>query len=68
MSKQTTHKILEAKNTWADTSDYEKVANELATVFVKNFEQFKEYANEEILASAPKIKTVANKRPAHAPN
>jgi len=52
--------ILEAKNTWSDNSEYEKVANKLATVFVKNFEQFKEFANEEILASAPKIKTVAN--------
>ncbi|MEJ6734849.1 MAG: phosphoenolpyruvate carboxykinase (ATP) [Flavobacteriales bacterium] len=54
------NEILEAKNTWSDESEYEKVANELATVFVKNFEQFKEFANEEILASAPKIKTVAN--------
>ena len=54
------NEILEAKNTWSDESEYEKVANELATVFVKNFEQFREFANEEILASAPKIKTVAN--------
>jgi len=51
--------ILEAKKTWADKSKYEMVANKLACVFVENFEQFKEFANEEILASAPKIKTVA---------
>lgn len=52
--------ILDSKQTWSDKKEYEKVANKLANVFVENFEQYKEFANEEILASAPKIKTVAN--------
>lgn len=52
--------ILEAKNTWENKEEYERIANKLANVFVNNFNQFKEFANEEILASAPKTKTVAN--------
>jgi phosphoenolpyruvate carboxykinase (ATP) len=52
--------ILEAKNTWSDEKEYDKIANKLARVFINNFNQFEEFANEEILASAPKTKTVAN--------
>jgi phosphoenolpyruvate carboxykinase (ATP) len=47
--------VLNPKNTWADKNDYDVKANELARKFNKNFEKFKEYANAEILAGAPKV-------------
>lgn len=46
--------ILSPKNTWADKEAYNNKANELANAFNANFEKFAEYANEEILAGAPK--------------
>jgi phosphoenolpyruvate carboxykinase (ATP) len=51
--------ILSPKNTWNDKDAYDTKANELANAFNKNFAQFAENANEEILASAPKA-TVRN--------
>ena len=48
--------ILSPKNTWEDKAAYDKKAYHLAEQFVKNFEQFAENANEEILAAAPKVK------------
>jgi phosphoenolpyruvate carboxykinase (ATP) len=48
--------ILSPKNTWEDKNAYDDKANELAEAFVANFDQFKEYANEEILSGAPKVK------------
>ena len=47
--------ILDPKNTWADQDAYQEKANFLANSFVKNFEKFAEFANEEILAGAPKV-------------
>lgn len=47
--------VLTPKNTWEDKAAYDKKANELASKFVKNFEQFAEYANEEIMAASPKV-------------
>jgi phosphoenolpyruvate carboxykinase (ATP) len=47
--------VLHPKNTWADKAAYDKTANELARKFNKNFEKFSDYANEEILAGAPKV-------------
>jgi phosphoenolpyruvate carboxykinase (ATP) len=46
--------MLDPRNTWADKSAYDKKAQDLADRFAKNFEKFKEYANEEILSAAPK--------------
>ena len=46
-------KILSPRNTWADEEKYDKKANELAKAFIKNFEKFANYANTEILESAP---------------
>ena len=46
--------VLNPVNTWDDKAAYDAKANELATKFNKNFEKFSEYANEEILAGAPK--------------
>ena len=46
--------ILNPKNTWKNKEAYDKKANELANAFNKNFLQFAEYANSEILNAAPK--------------
>jgi phosphoenolpyruvate carboxykinase (ATP) len=45
--------ILSPKNTWKNKSAYDSKANELATAFNKNFIQFSEHANKEILAASP---------------
>ncbi|MCX6291482.1 MAG: phosphoenolpyruvate carboxykinase (ATP) [Bacteroidetes bacterium] len=47
--------ILNPRNTWADKNAYDAKAATLAAAFVKNFAQYAEYANEEILSAAPKI-------------
>lgn len=47
--------ILNPRNTWADKQAYDAKANHLAAAFVKNFEQYAKFANEEILAAAPKV-------------
>lgn len=48
--------ILDPRNTWADKNAYDEKANFLASSFVKNFEKFASFANEEILAGAPRVK------------
>lgn len=48
--------LLNPRNTWADKAAYDAKANELAEKFVNNFEKFKEFANEEIMSAAPKVK------------
>ena len=46
--------ILEPRNTWADKEAYDKTANDLAHKFVDNFQRFADFANDEIMAGAPK--------------
>ena len=46
-------------NTWDDKNAYEEKANDLANKFNANFDQFSDYANEEIMAGAPKATTNA---------
>jgi phosphoenolpyruvate carboxykinase (ATP) len=46
--------ILNPRNTWSDTEAYDKKAQELAALFVKNFEKYASQANDEILSAAPK--------------
>ncbi len=46
--------ILHPKNTWLNKEAYDTKANELANAFNKNFMQFADNANEEILSAAPK--------------
>jgi len=46
--------VLIPRNTWEDKAAYDKKANYLAKLFNDNFELYKAYANEEILAAAPK--------------
>jgi phosphoenolpyruvate carboxykinase (ATP) len=51
--------VLNPRCTWADVHAYDEKANFLADAFMRNFEKFAEYAGEEILAGAPRIKTHA---------
>lgn len=46
--------ILNPRNTWDDKDAYDHRASELAGSFLRNFEKFSSYANEEILAGAPR--------------
>jgi phosphoenolpyruvate carboxykinase (ATP) len=48
--------ILNPRNTWQDKDAYDQKANHLANAFLTNFEKFADYANEEILAGAPKVR------------
>ncbi|MDX2197110.1 MAG: phosphoenolpyruvate carboxykinase (ATP) [Cytophagales bacterium] len=45
--------ILDPRNTWNDKKAYDLKATELAEQFVKNFEKYKSYANDEIMSGAP---------------
>ena len=47
--------ILIPRNTWSDKEAYDKKANELAGLFVKNFEKYAEKSSEEIRSAAPKV-------------
>ncbi len=47
--------ILNPRDTWTDKEAYDKKANELAQLFVKNFDKYASQANEEIMAAAPKV-------------
>ena len=50
--------ILVPRNAWKDKDAYDTQLNFLAEAFVKNFEKYAEFANDEILAAAPKSVTV----------
>lgn len=50
--------ILNPRNTWKDKDAYDAKATRLAQAFTKNFEKFAEYANDEIMAGAPKSASV----------
>jgi phosphoenolpyruvate carboxykinase (ATP) len=49
------NEVLNPKDTWADKASYDEKALELANSFRKNFAQFEEYANEEIMAGGPLV-------------
>lgn len=49
------NEILNPRNTWNDKNEYDTKMHSLAAAFVKNFAQYAEYANEEILNAAPKL-------------
>jgi phosphoenolpyruvate carboxykinase (ATP) len=45
--------MLDPRNTWADKTEWLSKAKELAAHFVKNFDKFKDYADEKIYAGGP---------------
>jgi phosphoenolpyruvate carboxykinase (ATP) len=49
------NEILNPRNTWNDKNEYDAKTNTLAASFVKNFAQYAEFANEEILNASPKL-------------
>ena len=51
--------LLNPRNTWKNKKAYDSKANELAEAFNSNFEQFSEYANDEIMAAAPNTAVIA---------
>ena len=48
--------VLSPRKTWNNDEGYYKTAYQLSESFRKNFEQFEEFANVEILAGAPNVK------------
>jgi len=46
--------VLSPRATWADASEYDERAAQLAQMFVDNFEQFAEGVTDEIVAAAPR--------------
>lgn len=46
--------VLNPRETWENKDAYDNQANHLAGEFIKNFEQYVDYADEEILAGAPR--------------
>jgi phosphoenolpyruvate carboxykinase (ATP) len=51
--------VLNPRDTWTDKEAYDKKANELAQLFVKNFAKYADQANDEILSAAPKVMETA---------
>lgn len=47
--------FLNPRNTWEDAEAYDHRSNELASAFLKNFEKFSDYANDEIMAGSPRV-------------
>ncbi len=45
--------VLSPRRMWGDDEAFYAKSNFLASAFIKNFEQFREYANEEIMSGAP---------------
>ncbi|HEY8781993.1 MAG TPA: phosphoenolpyruvate carboxykinase (ATP) [Mucilaginibacter sp.] len=45
--------ILDPKNTWANAENYDEKAHDLAAAFTKNFEQYANFCNSEILHAGP---------------
>jgi phosphoenolpyruvate carboxykinase (ATP) len=52
--------LLDPESQWADASQYQATAKKLAAAFIKNFNQYKDYATETILQAGPQIRTVRN--------
>jgi len=48
--------VLSPRKTWNNDTGYYNTADKLAKSFKENFKQFESYANEDILAGAPKVR------------
>jgi phosphoenolpyruvate carboxykinase (ATP) len=51
--------VLNPRNTWANKEEYDRVADELAAKFNRNFDKFASQASQEILDGAPKAASAA---------
>jgi phosphoenolpyruvate carboxykinase (ATP) len=51
--------ILEPQNAWKDKELFKATAQNLANLFVKNFEQYAPAASEAILSAAPRVQAIA---------
>jgi len=47
--------LLDPKNTWANAENYEEKAQNLAMLFIKNFEQYANLSSPEIINSGPNV-------------
>jgi phosphoenolpyruvate carboxykinase (ATP) len=47
--------LLNPRSTWTDKSAYDETANNLASQFVKNFEQYASETSDAVKAAAPKV-------------
>ena len=48
--------LLTPRETWPDKSAYDRQAQELAQLFIANFDKYKSEATPEVLAAAPKLR------------
>jgi phosphoenolpyruvate carboxykinase (ATP) len=48
--------VLSPRSTWNNDEGYYNMADKLANSFKENFKKFEEYANDEIMAGAPKVR------------
>ncbi|UPS92276.1 MULTISPECIES: phosphoenolpyruvate carboxykinase (ATP) [unclassified Bizionia] len=49
--------VLSPRKSWNNDEGYYKTANKLADSFKENFKKFEEFANAEIMAGAPKVRS-----------
>ena len=47
--------LLDPKNTWANAENYEEKAQNLAMLFIKNFEQYVNFSTAEIINAGPNV-------------
>jgi phosphoenolpyruvate carboxykinase (ATP) len=47
--------LLDPRNTWANAENYDEKANDLAILFIKNFEQYTPFCKPEIINAAPNV-------------
>lgn len=51
--------VLSPRSTWEDPKAFDQTAQKLARAFEQNFEHYRSFANEEILAAMPKVAIVS---------